>query len=61
VHALTPKDIDGLSHEQPEQEAAFFASASAPLCLALLLALYTGQRQGDLLALKWFAYDRISG
>jgi integrase len=41
----------------PEQEARFLAGASAPLCLAFLLALETGQRQGDLLALTWFAYD----
>ena len=40
-----------------EQEAAFNAVASAELRLALLLAIYTGQRQGDLLTLKWFAYD----
>jgi integrase len=40
-----------------EQEAAFLAVASEPLCLAYLLAVYTGQRQGDLLALKRFAYD----
>jgi integrase len=41
----------------PEQEAAFLASAPEHLHLALLLALYTAQRQGDLLKLKWFAYD----
>lgn len=38
-------------------EAAFMATASQPLQLALLLALWTGQRQGDLLRLTWTAYD----
>jgi integrase len=38
-------------------EAAFIANASPPLQLALLLALWTGQRQGDLLRLTWTAYD----
>jgi integrase len=41
----------------PEQEAAFLATASAPLRLAFLLALWTGQRQGDLLVLPWSAFD----
>jgi integrase len=31
--------------------------ASKELKLALMLALWTGQRQGDLLALPWSAYD----
>lgn len=38
-------------------EAAFLAKAPAHLHLALLLALWTGQRQGDLLRLTWTAYD----
>lgn len=38
-------------------EAAFMRVASAPLRLALALALWTGQRQGDLLRLPWSAYD----
>lgn len=38
-------------------EAALMAVASAPLRLALQLALWTGQRQGDLLRLSWSAYD----
>lgn len=38
-------------------EAAFLAKAPAHLHLALLLALWTGQRQGDLLRLTWAAYD----
>lgn len=41
----------------PEQEAAFRASAPKHLCLALDLALWTGQRQGDLLELQWSSYD----
>src|SRR6516165_2331522 len=38
-------------------EGAFLASAPAYLHLPLLLALWTGQRQGDLLRLPWSAYD----
>ena len=38
-------------------EAAFLQRAPAHLHLALLLALWTGQRQGDLLRLPWSAYD----
>jgi integrase len=38
-------------------EAAFLERAPAHLHLALLLALWTGQRQGDLLRLPWSAYD----
>jgi hypothetical protein len=37
--------------------AAFMAVASKPLQLALVPALETGQRQGDLLALPWSAFD----
>ena len=37
--------------------AAFLAVASEPLQRALVLALETGQRQGDLLTLPWSAYD----
>jgi integrase len=40
-----------------DDEAAFLRSAPAHLHLPLLLALWTGQRQGDLLALPWSAYD----
>ena len=40
-----------------EHEAAFLKSAPAYLHLRLLLALWTGQRQGDLLRLPWSAYD----
>ncbi len=38
-----------------DQVAAFMASASEPLRRALILALETGQRQGDLLVLPWTA------
>ena len=40
-----------------EDEAAFLQHAPAHLHLPLLLALWTGQRQGDLLRLPWSAYD----
>jgi integrase len=40
-----------------EDEAAFLAKARKHLRLPLLLALWTGQRQGDLLKLPWSAYD----
>jgi integrase len=40
-----------------EDEAAFLQHAPAQLHLPLLLALWTGQRQGDLLRLPWSAYD----
>lgn len=35
----------------------FEAIASPPLRLAITMALATGQRKGDLLAVKWSAYD----
>lgn len=38
-------------------EAAFLERASPHLHLALTLALWTGQRQGDLLRLPWSGYD----
>jgi integrase len=40
-----------------EDEAAFYRIAPAHLHLAVMLALWTGQRQGDLLRLTWKAYD----
>jgi integrase len=40
-----------------DDERAFLASAPPHLHLPLLLALWTGQRQGDLLRLPWSAYD----
>jgi integrase len=41
----------------PDHVAAFDAAATSEIKLALLLALHTGQRQGDLLRLPWSAYD----
>ncbi|RIY00172.1 integrase [Aureimonas flava] len=41
----------------PEHVEAFMAKATPEMKLGLVLALHTGQRQGDLLALKWDAYD----
>jgi integrase len=40
-----------------DDEAAFLASAPQHLHLPLVLALWTGQRQGDLLKLAWTQYD----
>lgn len=37
--------------------AALLAVASPDIRLALVLALWTGQRQGDLLRLPWSSYD----
>jgi integrase len=40
-----------------EDEARYFASAPKHMHLPFLLAVWTGQRQGDLLRLPWSAYD----
>jgi len=40
-----------------DDESAFIRNAPAHLHLPLVLALWTGQRQGDLLRLPWSAYD----
>jgi integrase len=40
-----------------DDEAAFLKHAPAHLHPPLILALWTGQRQGDLLRLPWSAYD----
>ena len=40
-----------------EDEVAFLRRAPAHLHLPLVLALWTGQRQGDLLRLPWSGYD----
>lgn len=40
-----------------EQEAAFLAVASPELSLAFVIAIETGQRQGDILKLKWSDFD----
>jgi integrase len=42
-----------------EDEADFIKEAPSHLHLALLLALWTGQRQGDLLRLTWSDYDGL--
>ena len=41
----------------PEHVDAFMAVAEPEMRLALVLALHTGQRQGDLLRLAWSSYD----
>src|SRR6185312_15888647 len=41
----------------PEHVGAFTQHASPALCAALILAMHTGQRQGDLRRLPWSAYD----
>jgi integrase len=41
----------------PHDELAFLDRAPRRLHLALILGLWTGQRQGDLLKLTWSAYD----
>jgi integrase len=43
-----------------DDEAAFLAKAPPQMRLPLLLALWTGQREGDLLRLPWTAYDGSS-
>ncbi len=42
-----------------EDESAFLQRAPAHLHLPLMLALWSGQRQGDLLRLRWSAYDGV--
>jgi integrase len=61
-----PERIERLYHADRSEKiweeqhlAAFMAVASEPLRRALVLALETGQRQGDLLRLPWSAYDGI--
>jgi integrase len=41
------------------QIAAFLSHAPKEIALAMELALWTGQRQGDLLRLTWAAYDGV--
>ncbi|MCU0832280.1 MAG: tyrosine-type recombinase/integrase [Rhizobiaceae bacterium] len=41
----------------PDDEARFMAAAPEHLHLVFLLAVWTGQRQGDLLRLTWPQYD----
>jgi integrase len=42
-----------------DDEAAFLRQAPAHLHLPLMLGLWTGQREGDLLRLPWSAYDGV--
>ena len=44
----------------PEHVATFMSVAPIELQRALILALHTGQRQGDLLRLPWSAYDGLA-
>lgn len=53
VHDETRRDIIWTD----DDIAVFKAKASEPLVRALMLAAWTGQRQGDLLKLTWRAYD----
>jgi integrase len=43
----------------PEHIAAFMNAAPVEMQRALILALHSGQRQGDLLRLPWSAYDGV--
>jgi integrase len=59
-----PERVERLYHADRAEKiwteqniAAFMGVASDPLQRALVLALETGQRQGDLLILPWSAYD----
>jgi integrase len=59
-----PERIDRLYHADRSENiweehhiAEFMAVAPAPMQLAMMLGLETGQRQGDLLVLPWSAYD----
>lgn len=40
-----------------DDEATFLALAPADMRLALMMAVWTGARQGDILAMPWSAYD----
>lgn len=53
VHTKTRRDIIW----SDAQIEAFLSKAPRHLARALLLALWTGQRQSDLLALEWTSYD----
>ncbi|MGB6805988.1 MAG: tyrosine-type recombinase/integrase [Pseudolabrys sp.] len=43
-----------------EEVSRFLRTAPPYLQLAMLLAIYSGQRQGDLLRLPWSAYDGVT-
>jgi integrase len=40
-----------------DDQASFMRVASRPMQLAMMPALWTGQRQGDILKMTWVAYD----
>jgi integrase len=44
----------------PEDVEAFMAAASPEMQLAMVLALHTGQRQGDIRRMAWSTYDGIA-
>lgn len=60
-HATRPKKLYRADRSDklwlPKHLDAFRAVASPPMRLALELALWTGQRQSDLLRLGWSSYD----
>ncbi len=60
-HAIKPGRLYGSDRSDliwlPEHVAAFCSVASDELKLALILAISTGQRQGDLLKMTWGQYD----
>lgn len=56
LHSQTRKD----SVWTLDEEAALMAHASPQVRLAVTLAAWTGQRQGDILRLTWKAYDGAS-
>ena len=60
-HATRPKKVYRADRSDklwlPNDLAAFRSSASDEMLLALELALWTGQRQADLLKLGWSSYD----
>ncbi len=50
-----PKSRDAIW--SPDQFAAFSSAADDRMALAMMLALWSGQRQGDVLAMKWSDID----
>ena len=53
IHTTTRRDIIW----SDSQISSFLAKAPRHLARTMLLALWTGQRQSDLLALRWDSYD----
>jgi integrase len=56
-------NLSGLPKSTPHKKwtdaeiERFLSTASEPLRMAVLLALYTGQRRGDLVRMRWADYD----